>query len=270
MALRKLIFALGLALLVLGAQPCLTAAKPLPAWQGGFRAARQQRIQARRQRIHARHQAANQAAKRDTSGNRGAQANGGFQRFGQAKGSGNGGQLNRPGNGGAARPPNQQYFNPNPNVVRRLPPRVLQRFETMSPEQQEKFLENNRRFQSLPPERQAQIRQNLQRWNGLSPAQKDEMIHRNQVWQRMSPEQRQEYRTQILPKWQGMTADQRQLVIGRLHTLQGMTPDQQRKALNDPRFMQGLTPEQQSVLRDLHSLGSQPEGTRLVPVPNQQ
>jgi predicted Fe-S protein YdhL (DUF1289 family) len=147
-----------------------------------------------------------------------------------------------------------QYFNPNPSVMRRLPPRVLQRFEAMSPEQQEKFLENDRRFQNLPPDRQAQIRRNLQRWNNLSPAQKDEMIHRNQVWQRMNPEQRQMYRTRILPKWQGMTPDQRQLVIGRLHTLQGMTPDQQQKALNDPRFMQGLTPEQQSVLRDLSSL----------------
>ena len=253
MVLRKLIFAFGLALVAsLGAQPCLAAGEPVPAWQGGFRARRQQRIQARRQRMRA-----NQAANRGAQGNRGSQPNDAFQRFGQTKGSSNGGRVNRPGNGGTARPPNQQYFNPNPNVLRRFPPRVLQRFDTMSPEQQEKFLANNKRFQNLPPDKQAQVRQALGRWNNLSPAERDELIHRNQVWQRMSPEKRELYRNQILPKWQQMSPDRRQLVIGRLHTLQGMTPEQQQKALNDPRFMQGLSPEEQGVLRDLSSLGDQ-------------
>jgi Protein of unknown function (DUF3106) len=66
------------------------------------------------------------------------------------------------------------------------------------------------------------------------------------------------FRTQVLPKWQGLSPQRRQVVLGRLHTLQGMSPDQQQKTLNDPRFMQGLSPDEQSVLRNLSSLRGQP------------
>ena len=67
-------------------------------------------------------------------------------------------------------------------------------------------------------------------------------------------------RNDVLPAWQKMAPDRRQLVIGRLHTLQGMTPAQRDAALKDPRFMQGLTPDEQGVLRNLNSLrgGSNP------------
>ncbi len=276
MSLRRLIFAIGfaLALFVIGA---LTAQCASAAWQARFRAVRQERGRAlpggrqamprgrqamrRRQVRRERIQEGRQAVKGKKAANRAAKADGlqrgqndGFRPF---EGKQKAGQFNPARDGAVARPPNQQFFNPNPNVVRRFPPRTIQRLREMSPEQQEHFFENNRRFQQLPPARQAQIRRNLQRWNNLSPAERDQMIHRNQVWQRMSPEQRQMYRDQILPKWQQMSPDRRQLVIGRLHTLQGMTPNQQQKALNDPRFMQGLSPDEQSVLRNLSSLSSE-------------
>lgn len=255
MRLRRLICVMALALIAaLAAEPCFAAGKSGPAAQARFRTVRQERVQPMpraRQARRQRNQARRQALKANKTGNHAAQANAGFQHF---DGNQKAGRFNPAPNGAVARPPNQRLFDPNPKVLRRLPPRMLQRFETMSPEQQERFLENNRRFQSLPPAKQAQIRQNLQRWNNLSPAERDQMIHRNEVWQRLSPEQRQFYRNQILPKWQQMSPDRRQLIIGRLHTLQGMTPDQQQKALNDPRFMQGLSPDEQGVLRNLSSL----------------
>lgn len=260
---------MGLALMAaLAAQPARAVPRAAQAWQGRFRTVSQERGQPRpraRQLRQQRIQARRQAAKANKAGNRPAQANGGFQRF---QGNQKAGQFNRTPNGIVARPPNQQYFNPNPNVVRRLPAGTMQRLRQMSPQQQERFFQNNQRFQSLPPGRQAQIRQNFQRWNNLSPAERDQMIHRNQVLQRLSPEQRELYQNQILPKWQHLSPDRRQLVIGRLHTLQGMTPDQQQKALNDPRFMQGLSPDEQGVLRNLSSLRSQPQEPRAAPVPN--
>ncbi|HTU35316.1 MAG TPA: DUF3106 domain-containing protein [Candidatus Acidoferrum sp.] len=284
MLLRRLIFVVSLALLAaLAAQAVPAMPRGALVWQGRLRPVSQERVQARpragqarrQQRVQARRQAnkANRAAaNRAAHGYRGAQANGGFQRFGGANHSapGNAGQFNRAGNGGVARPPNQQFFNPNPSVVRRFPAGTMQRLRQMSPQQQERFFQNNQRFQSLPPARQAQIRQNFQRWNNLSPAQKDQFIHRNQVLQRLSPEQRQLYQSQILPRWQQLSPDRRQVIIGRLHTLQGMTPDQQQKALNDPRFMLGLSPDEQGVLRNLSSLRNQPQEPRVVPVPNQQ
>lgn len=135
-----------------------------------------------------------------------------------------------------------------------LPPKWVQNLRDRSPQEQERFMQNNQRFQSLPPWRQQQIRQNLQRWNRLSPQERDAMRDKERVWENMSPQQRQHVKSDLLPKWQQMSPDRRQLLMGRLHTLQGMTPGQRSAALNDPRFMQGLTPGEQGVLRDLNSL----------------
>ena len=238
MFLRRLICGLGLTLVAaLGAQSACA--------QGRFGAARQERAPARRERAQARREARRERVKANraagTEGAKGAENRGG---------DGNG----RANAGGAARPPNQDLFNPNPNVAKRLPPGAMQRLRDMSPEQQERFLQNNQRFHALPPEKQAQIRRNLQRWNNLSPAEKDRLSHAERNWERLSPNQREMVRNDITPRWQKMTPDRRQLVIGRLHTLQGMTSAQREAALNDPRFMQGLTPDEQGVLRDLNSL----------------
>jgi hypothetical protein len=237
MLLRRLSFALAFALiLAFAAQSCLAGGGPVPA-QGRFRAVRQARAQAWRQRAQARREGARPNRPADAKGARQPGAN-----------------ANRPASeGGVARPPNQDLFNPNPNVASHLPPGAVQRLRDMSPEQQERFLRNNQRFQSLPPQQQARIRQNLQRWNNLSPAEKDRLSHAERNWESLSPEQRQVFKNQVLPKWQQMTPERRQLVIGRLHTLQGMTPAQRDAALKDPRFMQGLTPDEQDVLRDLNS-----------------
>jgi hypothetical protein len=70
----------------------------------------------------------------------------------------------------------------------------------------------------------------------------------------MSPEQKQYVARTLLPKWQQMSPDRKQVVTGRLHTLQQMSPADRQAALNDPRFMQGLSPDEQSVLRGLDSV----------------
>jgi hypothetical protein len=135
-----------------------------------------------------------------------------------------------------------------------LPPKWVDQLRDMSPEEQERFMQNNQRFQSLPPQRQAQIRRNLQKWNTLSPTERDALRDRERVWERMSPEQRQYVQNVLVPKWQSMPPERRQLINGRLHVLQGMTPAQQKEALQDPRFLQGLSPDEQSMLREVYSL----------------
>jgi Protein of unknown function (DUF3106) len=255
MRLGRLISALALALMM------ALAAQPAPAQQRPGAAARQ----ARRQALKEKAQAKNQKGGKQP-GNNGAGAPGTHNANGSGAGSkANGGAGDKP----AARPPNQELFKPNPNVVRpggaqntqgssggmrNLPGPWIQKLGEKSPEEQERFFENNREFQSFSPERQTQIRRNLQKWNSLSPAEKDRMIHGEQVLERLTPQQRRLYQNNILPKWQQMSPDRRQLINGRLHTLQAMPPAAQERALNDPRFMQGLTPDEQGVLRDLSSL----------------
>src|SRR5271154_1513399 len=137
-----------------------------------------------------------------------------------------------------------------------LTPGVRQNLRDMSPQEQERFLQNNERFKSLPPQRQAQIQRNLQKWNNLSPTERNAMNDRARAWERMSPEKRQYVQSTLLPKWQQMSPERKQLVTGRLHTLQGMSPADRQAALNDPQFMRGLNPDEQSVLRGLDSLNA--------------
>jgi hypothetical protein len=135
-----------------------------------------------------------------------------------------------------------------------LPPKWVQKLQDMSPEEQEKFLQNNERFRSLPPERQAQIRRNLERWNSLTPEQKQAARNAEAALERMTPEQRTYVRNTLLPKWQALPMDRRLAIRRRLAMLSRMSPSTQQAALNDPKFMEGLRPDEQDMLRDLNSL----------------
>jgi len=144
----------------------------------------------------------------------------------------------------------------NEQPMAKLPQRWAENLRDRSPEEQQRFMQNNERFKSLPPAQQQQIRQNLQKWNSLSPTERNAIRDRQETWNRMSPDQRSYVQRSLLPKWQAMSPDRKALVTGRLHTLQQMNPDQRAAALNDPRFMQGLSPDEQSVLRGLDSVRS--------------
>jgi hypothetical protein len=143
---------------------------------------------------------------------------------------------------------------PKARAMEGLPPKWDEQVRDMSPEEQQRFLQNNEQFQRLPPERQDQIRRNLQRWNNLSPEQKQRAREAEAALERMTPEQRQYVRNTLLPKWQAMPLERRRAVNRHLAMLRDMSPATQQSALNDPQFMQGLSPDEQSMLRELNSL----------------
>jgi len=156
----------------------------------------------------------------------------------------------KPNNGAVVRPQGE----PNLRGMAGLPGKWIENLRELSPEEQERFMQNNRMFQNLAPLRQEQIRKNLQNWNKLSPTERDAIRDREQIFERMTPEQRIYLRDTLLPKWQQMPQERRQLINGRLHILQQMGPTAQQAALADPKFMQGLSSDEQSMLRDLNSL----------------
>lgn len=147
---------------------------------------------------------------------------------------------------------------PNARAMEGLPSRWGERLRDMSPEEQQRFMENNEQFQHLPPQRQDQIRRNLQRWNNLSPEQKQRAKEAEAALERMTPEQRQYVRNTLLPKWQAMPLERRKAINHHLAMLRNMSPATQQAALNDPQFLQGLSPDEQSMLRELNSLRNPP------------
>lgn len=141
-----------------------------------------------------------------------------------------------------------------------IPPRWLERLQKMSPQEQERFLENNRRFQALPPERQAQIRARLKQWNSLTPEQQQALIHRERILERLTPEQRREVRQVILPQWRQLPPARRRLLVGKLRQLQGLSDKDRQQRLKDPQFVQELSPSEQALLKELAELKVGPAG----------
>ncbi|MGA8552853.1 MAG: DUF3106 domain-containing protein [Candidatus Acidiferrales bacterium] len=258
----KILFALAIVLSIgLAAQPALAQRHGGAGGASHFNAPRAaQRGQnargARTNRYQAAHPSAQGAAHPPNAFHPPANQNGQRAQENGATGSQQTGQppygnnFRAPGSTGEPR----QNARQNDRATANLPPAWGQRLRNMSPQQQDRFLQNNERFKSLPPDQQRQVRQNLQKWNNLSPAERDRVQHSYQTWQHMSPEQRQYVQRTLLPKWQQMSPDRKQAVTDRLHTLQGMSPADRQAALNDPNFMQGLNPDEQSVLRGLDSV----------------
>jgi uncharacterized protein DUF3106 len=149
---------------------------------------------------------------------------------------------------------------PNARGMMGLPPKWVENLRNMSPEEQERFMQNDARFRNLPPERQDQIRRNLDRWNQLTPQQRDALRSRAQVFNRLTPEERAEVQRDLLPRWQKLPQERRELIQGRLRVLGGMTPEERQQKLQDPEFMQGLDSNEQDLLRKLSDLRLGPGG----------
>lgn len=143
---------------------------------------------------------------------------------------------------------------PSVRSMESLPPKWVEKLQDMPPAEQERFLRNNERFRNLPPRRQEQIRRNLQRWNSLTPEQKQAARGAEEALERMTPEQREYVRNTLLPEWQALPMDRRQVIRRHLAILGRMSPSTQQAALNDPKFMQGLSSNEQDMLRSLNSL----------------
>jgi hypothetical protein len=141
-----------------------------------------------------------------------------------------------------------------------MPPKWIERLQEMSPQEQERFLENNRRFQSMTPQRQAQIRERLRLWNSLSPQQQEAMRQRTQIWEKMSPEERRDVQQVILPQWRSLPPFRKQVLIQKLQQLQPLDDASRRKRLNNPDFVQGLSPDEQNLLREMSKLKVGPGG----------
>lgn len=135
-----------------------------------------------------------------------------------------------------------------------VPPRWMERLRDMSPQQQDRFFQNNQKFNGLPPQQQDRVRRNLQQWNSLTPQQRMDMRDREQVWNRMTPEQRAHVRNDVLPKWQQMPTERKRVVQQKLRVLQNMPESARNSRLSDPNFTRGMSEEDKSLLKDLSHL----------------
>jgi len=178
--------------------------------------------------------------------------------------------ANREGRDSVPRPEAEKRREHELGKMQGVPPNWMERLRDMSPEAQERFLNNNERFKNLQPERQAQIRRRLQHWNSLTPEQRQAVRNREERWRHLTPQQQQHIRAQLLPQWQRLSQDRRQAILRRLHALHGMSEFERAAKLNDETFLSGLNSEDRSMLRELSNLrvGANPEPPQDNPEPN--
>ncbi len=124
--------------------------------------------------------------------------------------------------------PNGQH--PNPGFINKL--------RSLSPEEREKFLQNNRYFQSLPPWRQEQIRKFLNgndqhlhppgffgQLRDLPPDQQEQVLQNDARFQSLPPERQQQIR-ENLQRWNAATPAQREMLRQREEIVQSLSPEQ--------------------------------------------
>jgi hypothetical protein len=146
-----------------------------------------------------------------------------------------------------------------------LPPKWEEHLQEMTPEEQQRFMKNNERFRQLSPEGQAQIRDKLRYWNGLSPDERQSLRDRQRVWEQMTPAQQDHIQRDLLPKWQQLPEDRRQVVLSRLHELNNMSDADRAAKVNDPQYMRGLSPDEQDMLKSLSVLRTGPRSNAAQP-----
>lgn len=193
------------------------------------------------------------------------------------RGRGQGKPRGRPHHGQTVRPPERREpaLRPWPGknapqgqkLRPEVPPRWMERLQRMSPEEQERFLNNNERFRGLPPGRQAEVRRNLERWNRLTPDEQEALRQRHRVLERMTPEQRSRFREEIWPRWQQLGPERRHAIGQRLGVLHNLSESERAARLQDQDFLKGLSLEEQQLLRDLAELrlGLPPDRTEPPP-----
>jgi hypothetical protein len=148
-------------------------------------------------------------------------------------------------NSGGNRPPNanvnradimgQPNINPNrpPSSYTPPPPKT---FNSLSQQDKQRVLENNKRFQQLPP------------------AQKQQMREAAANWSRLTPEQRNHVKNDVLPQWKQLPPERQRAIQQRLGVLQNMPESARNQHLNDPNFTRGMNEQDKAMLRDLSHL----------------
>ena len=125
---------------------------------------------------------------------------------------------------------------PRPNFSGNRPPNATGRTRDITPEERQRFQQDEKRFKQLPAQQQQELRE------------------RARVWQQMTPQQRDHVRNEVLPKWQQMPPERRQAIQQRLRVLQNMPESARNQRLNDPNFTRGMSDEDRATLHDLSHL----------------
>jgi hypothetical protein len=164
--------------------------------------------------------------------------------------------------GAAPHPHTANNASQNPNAGNQHPPRKmgdwLREHQNLTPDQQEKLLENDPNFKKLSPERQAELKERLRKFNSLTPEQRERALNRMEFMASLTPQQREQIRD-AQKTLQGLPADRQVMVHKALRHLRQMDPQQRQQVMNEDRFKSMFSEQERGILGQLSAINP-PEG----------
>ncbi len=130
----------------------------------------------------------------------------------------------------------------------------LRRYSNLSPEEQQRALENDQQFQNLPPEAQERLRQRLAQFNQLPAEERQRILERMQRFGHLTPEQQQRAR-QAYARLRELPPERRQQIVRAFRHLRQMPPEERQRVLDSERFRTMFSDEERTLLRSLAEFG---------------
>jgi len=126
----------------------------------------------------------------------------------------------------------------------------MQRHSNLTPQQQQRALEQEPGFRQLPPATQQRMRDRLNQLNAMPPGQRSHMLERAEEMEHLSPPQRQQVRS-AMSQLGSLPPDRRRMVARAFRDLREMPPSQRQGALNSEQFRNAFSPEERGTLSNL-------------------
>lgn len=117
----------------------------------------------------------------------------------------------------------------------------------LTPEQQQRALQQEPGFRSLPHDQQLKLQDRLQKLNQMPPAERERMLQRNEAIEKMSPAQRRNFQS-AMQRWTTMDPDRKRAVAKSFRDLRSLPPNQRAAALNSQEYRSRLTDEERGTL----------------------
>ncbi len=124
----------------------------------------------------------------------------------------------------------------------------------LSPQEQERRLEQDPYYRSLPTDQQIELRGRLKRFNAMPPEKRQRVLNRMEMIARMPPEQQRQAHG-LWQQFRGMDPERKDMMRRTLRQMRTMPPDERERFLNSPMTQSHFSPEEMQMLHGFNSLG---------------
>ena len=161
---------------------------------------------------------------------------------------------------------------PNPNVLQKAPPAasgippapvqhpvktrtaapkrtIRNRWESLSPSEQQELLENYEIWKTMPPERRERLKKAYRIFNSLPPAKRQELRDKYKQVKDLPPEERARVMSRM-SRWRKLTPQQKQAYRDGIAKFNALPPEKKEEIRAQLRALKGLPPQEQAKRRE--------------------